>query len=405
MNREIGLCSGITERITVVQGGYGMRFRLVDCGWDREIDEALHLSSSSLRIVCPFIKKRAAERLLKLGDFKQLQVITRFNLADFAEGVSDPSALRILMDEGAEIRGIRNLHAKLYLFGSARTVITSANLTTAALTRNHELGFVSDDPAIVGQCEEYFNNLWGRAGGDLSEERLDKWEKMIRDCLSGGVRRKSTVGLGDEGVDIGIEVELALPPGVEDADQGFVKFIGGSESRANRTLSVLEDLRESNCHLVCGFPKGKRPRRVNDGALMFMGRLVQDPNDILIYGRAIGMRHEKGRDDATDREAITHSWKARYPHYIRVHHPEFVAGTISNGVSLNEMMETLKSDSFMPTQCNAGKGKGNTNPRRAYRQQAAIELSAQGIAWLNDRLQRAFLKCGMLSSKVFESLK
>ena len=38
-------------------------------------------------------------------------MITRFNLADFAEGVSDIEALRLLLDAGANIRGIRNLHA------------------------------------------------------------------------------------------------------------------------------------------------------------------------------------------------------------------------------------------------------------------------------------------------------
>ena len=40
-----------------------------------------------------------------------VQVITRFNLADFAEGVSDIEALRLLLDAGADIRGIRSLHA------------------------------------------------------------------------------------------------------------------------------------------------------------------------------------------------------------------------------------------------------------------------------------------------------
>jgi phosphatidylserine/phosphatidylglycerophosphate/cardiolipin synthase-like enzyme len=67
-----------------------------------------------------------------------LQAITWFNLADFAKGVSDIDALRMLLDAGASVRGIRNLHAKVYLFGVSRAIITSANLTAAALDRNHE---------------------------------------------------------------------------------------------------------------------------------------------------------------------------------------------------------------------------------------------------------------------------
>ena len=109
--------------------------RLVDAEWDQELSAAIRADPSEVRIVCPFIKERALERLLSArpGD---VQVITRFNLADFADGVSDVEALRMLLDAGASIRGIRNLHAKLYLFGTSRAIITSANLTEAALTRN-----------------------------------------------------------------------------------------------------------------------------------------------------------------------------------------------------------------------------------------------------------------------------
>jgi len=118
----------------------------------------------NVRIVCPFIKKRAAERLLKRGRPKLLQVITRFNQLEFSVGVSDIAALRLLLESGAEIRGVRNLHAKLYVFGASRVILTSANLTEAGLLRNHELGVVSNDLQIGAHCLEYFDNLWRRAG-------------------------------------------------------------------------------------------------------------------------------------------------------------------------------------------------------------------------------------------------
>ena len=118
--------------------------RLVDAGWDQELTAAIRAYPSEVRIVCPFMKKGALERLLshQPGD---VQVITRFNLNDFADGVSDVEALGMLLDAGASIRGIRNLHAKLYLFGKSRGIITSANLTKAALTRNQEFGVVAYD--------------------------------------------------------------------------------------------------------------------------------------------------------------------------------------------------------------------------------------------------------------------
>ena len=53
-----------------------MNFRLVDSGWDQILDEALTADNSSVRIICPFIKDKAARRLLQYGHPKQLEVIT-----------------------------------------------------------------------------------------------------------------------------------------------------------------------------------------------------------------------------------------------------------------------------------------------------------------------------------------
>src|SRR5690606_6461340 len=78
------------------------------------------------------------------------------------------------------------------------------------------------------------------------------------------------------------------------------------------------------------------------------------------------------------------------PRYVRVHHAEFVAGTMANGVSMNALMEELGASCFEATKRNAARGVGKTNPRRAYLQQAAVELSPDGPAWLAASLQAAF---------------
>lgn len=76
-------------------------------------------------------------RLLALRP-NEIQVITRFNLNDFAEGVSDIAALQRVLGVGGRVRGVKNLHSKLYLSGNTRAIVTSANLTAAALDRNAE---------------------------------------------------------------------------------------------------------------------------------------------------------------------------------------------------------------------------------------------------------------------------
>ena len=135
-----------------------------------------------------------------------------------------------------------------------------------------------------------------------------------------------------------------------------------------------------------------------------MGRLVGKPADVLIYGQAIGMQHKPGRDDATPTDLQLRPWKSNFPHYVRVHHAEFLSGSLSNGISLNRLMKELKSDSFTSTQRNAAHGFGNTNPRNAYRQQASVELTSQAAVWLNQRFETACRKHGKLSPAELDML-
>lgn len=388
---------------------------LVDAGWISVLKDAVAADRSSLRIVCPFIKERAIRRLLKGTRSNHVHVITRFNLADFGEGVSDTGALRFLLDRGAQIRGIRGLHAKLYLIGQ-RAIVTSANLTEAALTRNHELGLVSTDGGIVKACNAYFEKLWNEAGADLTAAMLDAWDGKIADILAFRHRPTSTPGLTDQGTVVAMPGgPVSVTPPISqasdnerirwtEAPQAFVKFFGESTNRADRDRLVLDEVRRSGCHWACTYPKGKRPRQVKDGAIMFMGRMMREPADILIYGRAIAIRHQEGRDDATADDIAQREWKTKWPHYVRVHHAEFLAGTLENGVSLNKLMDELGADAFAATQRNAARGEGNTEPRRAYMQQAAVRLSAEGLDWLNIRMEEAFVSHGRFGPTEFAQL-
>lgn len=373
-------------------------FHLVDSGWKALFDDAAKQSGpAKLRIICPFIKKRVIESLVRKAEPSDIQVITRFNLFDFFNGVSDIAALQFLLKSGAQIRGVRNLHAKLYLFGEFRAIVTSANLTDAALSRNHEFGFIADEEQIISHCHNYFDGLWNKAGPNLSLAQTEEWDEKVKEQLAKGAKPSSAADLGDEGVEAGETLPpLDSPPWVADANQAFVKFFGISSDRADHTLPVIEEVKRAGCHWACTYPKNKRPRQVEDGDLIFTGRLVKDPQDIIIFGRAVAMAHDPQRDDATVADKQLRPFKKKWPHYIRVHHPEFVAGSMDNGISLNELMDSLHKDAFAATQENAHKGKGNINPRKAYMQQPAVRLSTQGLVWLNARLEAAFIDHGRI---------
>jgi hypothetical protein len=382
-----------------------MKFFFVNSGWDKVLDDGLRADNSALKIVCPFIKKTAAERLLRRGEPGSIQVITRTNLDDFYGGVSDIAALRLLISHGAQVRGVKNLHAKLYLFGKTQAIVTSANLTEAALLRNHEFGLVVQESAKVRECRKYFDKFWKAAGEDVAVTKLDEWDKKISDNLAAKGKKVTTVGLGDEGVYVENFTEPASMPVPPSAiEQAFVKFFGEGHNRAPRSMTVLEEVDGSGSHWACTYPRGKRPTGVHNGAVMFMGRLVAAPNDIVVYGRAVARAHQRGRDDASAIDFRRRKWKEDWPHYVRVHDAEFVAGTLFNGISLKELMDALGSDSFASTQRNAAKGLGNIDPRRAFMQQAAVELSPQGIAWMSEQLERAFVRHGKLSRSDLEKL-
>jgi phosphatidylserine/phosphatidylglycerophosphate/cardiolipin synthase-like enzyme len=156
-----------------------MDFRLIDHGWGTEIDAAASVSHAKLLIVCPFIQRNPVQRLIDLGRPQVLQVLTRYNLDDFACGVSDPAALQLLLENGARIRGIKGLHAKLYLFDNC-ALLTSANLTDTGLHDNHEFGFISHDSTIIWKCQQYFNSLWHRSGNDLTSDMIRDWEIKLQ---------------------------------------------------------------------------------------------------------------------------------------------------------------------------------------------------------------------------------
>lgn len=224
-------------------------FRLVDAKWDHELSAAVSADRTHLRVICRFIQRRTAERLLSVGEPEKIQVITRFATRDFCDRVSDPDALGLLLEAGAQIRGLRNLHAKMYVFGTRRAIVTSANLTEAALLRNHEFGFVAEEPAILAECTAYFDALWPCAGKDLTPELLAEMKAVVLKARLEGGRPLDTLHLPDYGArvrDADPYLDLVVPPGT--STRAFVKLLGSSESRVYRTLPVMDEICNAGCH-------------------------------------------------------------------------------------------------------------------------------------------------------------
>ena len=381
-----------------------MTSRVVERDWASEFEKALGLDANELLIVSPFIKSGALAKLVASPP-DSVRVVTRFNLEDFAQGVSDTAALQQLLSVGAVVRGIRNLHAKLYVFGASRVIITSANLTGAGMDRNHELGLVTGEESVVAACRQYFERLWGRADPNLTASRLAEWEVEVTSRLTCGRRFVASDRLEDHGVDIGLPwtPEHQKASVFDGRSQAFVKFLGTSKNRMSLSRTVLKELEESGCHWALAYPANKRPRSVRNGAVMFIAALVEG-GDIRVFGRGIGLAHQPGRDDATKEDILCRAWKSDWPAYVRVHHAEFVDGTLGDGVSLGELMDSLGARCFAPTARNAAAGVGNTDPRRAIMRKAAVELTEEGAVWLGGRLEHRFEEHGRVREEVLDRL-
>lgn len=176
-----------------------MTIRCYSSNWEDLLRHPVETSDTQVRIVCPFLKKAAVERLLDRTDPGPWRVITRFNLDDLKEEVSDIAALRLLLQRGARIRGVQDLHTKLYIFGEDRAVVTSANLTNAGMNRNHEFGCLLERRKEVRESIDYFERMWEACSQDLTRSRL---ADIVSRLPPRKRRGKSGGGTGEKGCSV-----------------------------------------------------------------------------------------------------------------------------------------------------------------------------------------------------------
>ena len=114
-----------------------MVFTIVDKNWNQEFHEHSDLARKQSMIISPFLSATTIMNLL--GDNpRQARLITRFNVDDMHQGVSDIRAFEYFLQKGILVKGIKHLHSKVYIFGTNKVIVTSANLTQAGLFRNIE---------------------------------------------------------------------------------------------------------------------------------------------------------------------------------------------------------------------------------------------------------------------------
>jgi hypothetical protein len=378
-----------------------MTFKIIDKNWHELFNDSSVIAQKCALIISPFLGEKVLKDLLGNRP-EEVKVITRFNLNELLLRVSDVKALEYLLKIGAQIKGVRNLHSKVYILGTSKAIVTSANLTRAGLYRNTECGVESEDSDFVKAADAYFNSLWYKAGPILSTSVLAEWKRLISKAKRSGAGFEKG-SLGDFGIDLGFDKDDKMtqnkPPIGIQPKQWFVKLFGTGHDRESNETLVFDEVIGSDSHRVLSYPANKRPRSVNEGDLIFIGRMVKDPDDIMIYGRVRGLKHDPKIDNATPEDIKLRKWQKEWSRYIRVYQTEFVNGTLGDCISLYKLIDELGPDIFVTTQSNAKRGKGNINPKHAYRSQAAVRLTEKAARILNARLDGVFSNIGQLSQK------
>lgn len=117
-------------------------------------------STDEIKLCSPFIKEGIINEIYdNINSNTSLNVLTKFNIANFYKEVSDISALDKILFNHHQIFNHSALHAKFYVFDNSNAIIASANLTFAGLNRNYEYGILIDDSNSISQISNDFDQL------------------------------------------------------------------------------------------------------------------------------------------------------------------------------------------------------------------------------------------------------
>jgi len=354
-------------------------------------------NTESVYIMSPFISKNIVDHLLSNFKGKEIKVITRFNLNDFRSGVSSLSALKDLVTKNVSVKGIKQLHSKVYLFDNKSTIIASANFTSGGFFNNYEFGIKTTEQETIRYTKQYFDSLWSLDERILTTNEVLDWEQQIKNSKPS----PKANGLPDYGVRASIQGTKSR--------QCFVKFFGKSEHREDLNFTSKEEIQRSHCHWALTFSgrrgryRNGRPRKYKTGDIVYMARMLEG-REYAIFGKGIAIQHNDKRDNASPEDIAHINWKADWPVYIRVQETQFIDGKMKDCPKLSELINSLHYDSFPTTKKMYHDGKENINPWDSLRQQADIQLTDIAAEWLENRFQEALKLNGSISNTFLSNL-
>jgi phosphatidylserine/phosphatidylglycerophosphate/cardiolipin synthase-like enzyme len=115
----------------------------------------------SFSVSSPYVGKYLSDVVSQLDGTVSVTLLTRTTLADFASRASDLNAVCSLARRAGSILSLSALHAKVYVVGKKRALITSANSTYSGMHRNRECGYEITKRAEVLLLDSFIKTGFG----------------------------------------------------------------------------------------------------------------------------------------------------------------------------------------------------------------------------------------------------
>jgi hypothetical protein len=349
--------------------------------------------TTKLKVVSPFVSEQVVRKIHESFNFRNLELITRYNLRDFASNVSSLPSLRFAVECESKVYGVKGLHSKIYIFDRRSAIVTSANLTNGGMLNNHECGVYMTDENVVRELANHFNELKSLCEEPLKLSQCDRWQLEIDNIE---VVNTPVPKLNDYG---------ASQNNIDTQRNYYVKFFGKGSKRVNLDFTTREEVDRALCHYSCGFSLNKKPRQIQEGDIIYMARMTAHPFDYAIFGKAIARKFVDGRDQATSKEIKQRPWKKEYPIYLRVQQPIFVDGNMGDCVLLGDLIRALAYESFAATSYRYHqKNERDIEPKNVLRQQAYVKLTHKGAEWIESRFRDSLLRVGQIPPQFINTL-
>lgn len=398
-----------------------LTINIINKNFGKTFYDLLENTSQELLIISPFISFKTADHLatwLNENDNNiNCTIITRFNREEFIQGANSIEGLERLQAAGVKLYALQHLHTKLYIFDKKSVIMGSANFTFKGFFKNHELGmFIEDEPLFLNQCVNYFCKLHSdiNESGDykITQEIIQEEKKFVNSLLS---KRKSSTtsyrntkrfgAILDEKeneeqktsdynqtnnydmleryIEGNIENTLNSKTGI------WIKFEGNSESRIPNNMVYLE--RKKALHEYENRTYYPRPpRSVQSGDTIFIAMVSKDKDGIetpMIVGYAVAHGFNENNTISID-DMNYKKWNNRYPYYLEFHSGKFLNQSISTGISLIELCNTLKHEVYPKTQSNPNI-KLNSILKR-HHQKAHLQITEAAKKYLINKLNKIF---------------